>query len=125
MATRSELPKKIEDWAKAKGITGRKRILKELLKQFQTPPKIAQALKVKPGSVVALRELLKAEGLYKTFRLEDRVRELGYGSPREFFVANAMKTYKVMAEQLGCTWMAVQKQYERVFKTELEGAARG
>lgn len=121
----SEVLDRIAKWGKAKRLSGQKRILKVLIRDYGTPPHIAKALKLKPGSVPALRALLKASGLYKAFNLEARVGELGFSSPRDFFVANAMKTYGTMAEMLGCTWMGVQKQYERVFKSELEGAARG
>lgn len=121
----SEIMTRIEKWGKTNKLSGPKRILKALLKDHGSPPQIAKALKLKPGSVPSLRELLKASGLYKTFNLEARVKELGFQSPRDFFVANAMKTYGTMAKMLGCTWMGVQKQYERVFKSELEGAARG
>lgn len=121
----SEVTTRIEKWGKSNKQSGLKAALKALMKKFGPPPQIAKALKLTPGSVPTLRAVMKSTGLYKTFNLQARVEALGYKSPREFFVANAMKTYGTMAKDLGCTWMAVQKQYERTFKTELEGAAHG
>ena len=121
----SEVMARIEKWGKSKKLSGQKRIVKALLAAFGGPPSIAKGLKLSPGSVPTLRTILKSSGLYKTFNLANRVKELGFATPKDFFVANAMKTYGTMAKMLGCTWMGVQKQYERVFKSELEGAANG
>lgn len=115
---------RIEKWGKEQGL-GPKRVLKALVKKFKTPTGIVAALRLGPTAAPTVRALLREAGLYKPFRFVEAVTKLGFESVRAFFVANTMKTYQGMADQVGCSWMAVQNQYAREFKVELEGVARG
>jgi hypothetical protein len=95
-------------------------VVLRLYREGTSPPAIAEMIGVKSGARV-IREMLRSLGAYRPFRFEERVKELGYDSIRAFFLANARKTYVSMAKELGCTWLAVQKRYEREFELDRKG----